>query len=184
MNNWSFKKNNNKPGEVHTVNPLDLLLFNKFLSSEKYRKLAKNITWDDFTKFNFEDPIVSGGNGLKRYLTFVCYDMYGITVSLRFIIDKTTHEVIQTIYLELAITNRKVTSKIYVDDFHLAGNKSTDPRLYAHLWKKIPQLLLRNFHLKNIFYKKYLTHSQKIIEYLYLHKLCVIKNLTKNYENY
>lgn len=133
MNNWSFKNNNNKPGKIYRVNPLDILLFNKFLSTKKYSELAKNMTWDDFTKFNFEDPIVSGGSGFKRYLKFVCYDMYGIIVNLRFIIDKTTHEVIQTIYLELAITNRKVTSKIYVDDFHLAGNKSTDQRLYANL---------------------------------------------------
>jgi hypothetical protein len=131
--NWSFKKKNNKPGDVHSVNPLDILLFNKFRSLNKYSELARNMSWDDFIKFVFEDAIVSKGSGMKRYLTFVCYDMYSEEVSLRFIVNANTHEIIQTIHLELATINRQVTSKEYVDNFYLAGNKSTDHRLYASL---------------------------------------------------
>lgn len=133
IENWSFKKNNSKPGNVHSVDPLDILLFNKFISSNNYNELAKNMTWEDFQNFIFEDPIVSKDKGLKRYITFICYDMYGKEVSLRFIVDSAAHQIIKTLHLELATINRKVTSKIYSDNFYIAGNKPTDQRLYASL---------------------------------------------------
>jgi hypothetical protein len=133
IENWSFKKNNSKPGDVEIINPLDILLFNKFKSLGKYSELANNMTWGDFQKFNFEDPIISKAENFKRYITFVCYDMYGKEESLRFIVDSTSHHIINTLHLDLASINRQVTSKVYVDNFYLAGKKPTDQRLYASL---------------------------------------------------
>lgn len=133
MKDWSFKSMNDKPGSIQSVDPLEILLFNKLKSTKLYSKLAKNMTWDEFQEYTFEDPTVSGGNGLKRYLKFICYDMCGRNVELSFIVNAESHDILKSLLLELTIVNKKVSCKRYTDNFHLAGDKSTDKRLYANL---------------------------------------------------
>ena len=133
MKDWSFKSMNNKPGNIQSVDPLDILLFNKLKSTKLYSKLVINMTWDEFQQYTFEVPTVSGGNGLKRYIEFICYDMRGENVELSFAVNEESHDILKLLLLELTIANKKVSSKRYTDNFYLAGNKSTDKRLYANL---------------------------------------------------
>jgi hypothetical protein len=130
MKDWSYKKRQ-KNGDSITYSAIEITLYNRLVTSKRYKHIANNLDIEVFLQSKYEVNIGKTRKN-KRFLTFIWFDLLDEQIEIRIDLENNLDLEFHLLHESISSKERHSTNKIHSDPYY---RSRSDPNfsLYARI---------------------------------------------------